>query len=455
MNLNVSKSTINRIANKLGKECRLGLLNNQKSKFYRQRHVATPATVRCITSYISKENPPTISLMAARCDISVNTAVSIIRDIIDAKYELFKLLASSKEGIRLQVLKLLGFFLHRSTIKRKTDSMQPYNLFSLLADRLLLNPNGFIMSTYNILFEILVEKVSKPIVEKCSVEITSDWEIENPFIIKVIATLLRNSPDNIHLYAIKSRFLDHMILLSLASRENRNESTKPITDFISHSEHQIFCANVVHIISQMSEVLCNAYGGLLSLLSSATSASVKLIFIISINFVLLDLFILANSSNFSELEQEKNMSNGRMLRQYLRLTMTLAVCHRIEYHFQRFDRSLISKTSESTSQTKPSMKDPIESIIELTYLLNSPLQKNDLDENIESLLATFINNPESVLQDIDIQRLCTIIYCDVKNSNETITYDDRTDIENETDNADSQSTDKKSIDVNSVGTATS
>ncbi|CAF4550419.1 unnamed protein product, partial [Rotaria sp. Silwood2] len=326
---------------------------------------------------------------------------------------LFKLLASSKEGIRLQVLKLLGFFLHRSTIKRKTDSMQPYNLFSLLADRLLLNPNGFIMSTYNILFEILVEKVSKPIVEKCSVEITSDWEIENPFIIKVIATLLRNSPDNIHLYAIKSRFLDHMILLSLASRENRNESTKPITDFISHSEHQIFCANVVHIISQMSEVLCNAYGGLLSLLSSATSASVKLIFIISINFVLLDLFILANSSNFSELEQEKNMSNGRMLRQYLRLTMTLAVCHRIEYHFQRFDRSLISKTSESTSQTKPSMKDPIESIIELTYLLNSPLQKNDLDENIESLLATFINNPESVLQDIDIQRLCTIIYCDV------------------------------------------
>ncbi|CAF3245542.1 unnamed protein product [Rotaria sp. Silwood2] len=138
----------------MGKECRLGLLNNQKPKFYRRRHVATPATVRRITSYISKENPPTISLIAVRCNISVGTAVSIIRDIIHAKYELFKLLASSKEGIRLQVLKLLGFFLHRSTIKRKTDSMQPYNLFSLLADRLLLNPNGFIMSTYNILFEV-------------------------------------------------------------------------------------------------------------------------------------------------------------------------------------------------------------------------------------------------------------------------------------------------------------
>ncbi|CAF3273033.1 unnamed protein product [Rotaria sp. Silwood2] len=86
MNLNVSKSTISHIANKLGKECRLGLLNNQKPKFYRRRHVATPATVRRITSYISKENLPTISLIAARCNISVGTAVSIIRDIIHAKY---------------------------------------------------------------------------------------------------------------------------------------------------------------------------------------------------------------------------------------------------------------------------------------------------------------------------------------------------------------------------------
>jgi hypothetical protein len=39
--------------------------------------------------------------------------------------------------------------------------------------------------------------------------------------IKVIAILLRNSPDNIHLYEIKSRFLDDMILLSSSSRENR------------------------------------------------------------------------------------------------------------------------------------------------------------------------------------------------------------------------------------------
>ncbi|CAF4550014.1 unnamed protein product [Rotaria sp. Silwood2] len=342
----------------------------------------------------------------------------------------------------------------------------------------------------------------------------------------------------------------------------KSESTKPITDFINHSDYQIFCANVVHIISQMSEILCNACGGLLPLLASATSASHEIeilenteglsplnaIKILKRVMSLADLFILANSSNFSELEQEKNMPTGGILRQCLRLTMTTAVRHCMECRFQRIDRTLISKTSETIQQTKTPMKDPIESIIELTYLLNSP-QENDIDENIESLLATFIKNPESVLQDIDIQRLRAIIYRDVvrqnrnktgknvvivvddtkqsqflalsivyfasvlmvsryrdiietnqaslsrtasfmstttslrnssimdstadtasvnglssivapitnnkKNSNEPTTHDDRIDTENETDNADSQSTDRKSIDLNSAGTATS
>jgi hypothetical protein len=58
--------------------------------------------------------------------------------------------------------------------------MQPHNLFSLLADRLLLHPNSFTMATYNVLFEILVEKVSGLNVEKRSSEITAEWKIENP-----------------------------------------------------------------------------------------------------------------------------------------------------------------------------------------------------------------------------------------------------------------------------------
>ncbi|CAF3824972.1 unnamed protein product, partial [Rotaria sp. Silwood1] len=44
--------------------------------------------------------------------------------------------------------------------------------------------------------------------------------------IKVIATLLRNAADNIHLYDIKLRFLDDLILLASASRENRRQLNK-------------------------------------------------------------------------------------------------------------------------------------------------------------------------------------------------------------------------------------
>ncbi|CAF4176173.1 unnamed protein product, partial [Rotaria sordida] len=53
MNLNVSRSTISRIANQVGKQRQAGLLNSQKPTYYRRRHVATPAVVRRITSYIN------------------------------------------------------------------------------------------------------------------------------------------------------------------------------------------------------------------------------------------------------------------------------------------------------------------------------------------------------------------------------------------------------------------
>jgi hypothetical protein len=57
--------------------------------------------------------------------------------------------------------------------------------------------------------------------ERISFGFSSHNDIRCIAMIKVIATLLRNSTDNIHLYDIKSRFLDDLILLSSASRENR------------------------------------------------------------------------------------------------------------------------------------------------------------------------------------------------------------------------------------------
>jgi len=89
--------------------------------------------------------------------------------------------------------------------------------------------------------------------------------------------------------------------------------------------------------------------------------------------------------------------------------MTTAVRHCVECRFQRFDPTLTSKPSQPL---KTPMKDPIESVLELTYLMNSP-QENDMDENIENLLASFIKNAEAVLQDIDIHRLRAVVYRDV------------------------------------------
>ncbi|CAF4374331.1 unnamed protein product, partial [Rotaria sordida] len=65
MNVNISTSTIRLIANKIRKQHRLGLLNNQSPKFYHRYHVATADIVRRITLCISKENPPTVRLIAA------------------------------------------------------------------------------------------------------------------------------------------------------------------------------------------------------------------------------------------------------------------------------------------------------------------------------------------------------------------------------------------------------
>ena len=60
--------------------------------------------------------------------------------------------------------------------------------------------------------------------------------------IKVISTLLRNSPDNIHIYDIKYRFLDDLILLSSVSHENRRlvNFVSRITD-VSVMDLESFC----------------------------------------------------------------------------------------------------------------------------------------------------------------------------------------------------------------------
>ena len=139
-----------------------------------------------------------------------------------------------------------------------------------------------------------------------------------------------------------------------------------------------------------------------------------------------DLFILANSGSFAELEQEKSMPNGGILRQCLRLSkkffcsvveiillnilaMTAAVRNCMEFRSQRFDTP---KSSNTLLNAKGTIKDPLETILELTYLMNTHDNEEDHDD-ITNLVSSFVKNPESVLQELDIQRLRAIIYRDV------------------------------------------
>ncbi|KAL2780952.1 lipopolysaccharide-responsive and beige-like anchor protein isoform 4 [Daubentonia madagascariensis] len=134
---------------------------------------------------------------------------------------IYKLLASKSEGIRVQALKAMGYFLKHLSPKRKAEVMLGHGLFSLLAERLMLQTNLITMTTYNVLFEILIEQIGTQVVHKQHPDPDSSVKIQNPQILKVIATLLRNSPQCPESMEVRRAFLSDMIKLFNNSRENR------------------------------------------------------------------------------------------------------------------------------------------------------------------------------------------------------------------------------------------
>ncbi|XP_064610079.1 neurobeachin-like isoform X2 [Liolophura sinensis] len=133
----------------------------------------------------------------------------------------FKLLASPNERLRLQALKLLGFFLMRSTHKRKHESMAPHNSFSLIAERLMLNVSAISMATYNGLFQILTERLTIEILKGKHPEPESFFKFENPGILKVVAVLIRQSQPSPEVTEVKKVFLSDLTILCNNNRENR------------------------------------------------------------------------------------------------------------------------------------------------------------------------------------------------------------------------------------------
>ncbi|CAI9156744.1 unnamed protein product [Rangifer tarandus platyrhynchus] len=133
----------------------------------------------------------------------------------------YKLLASTSEGIRVQALKAMGYFLKHLAPKRKAEVMLGHGLFSLLAERLMLQTNLITMTTYNVLFEILIEQIHTQVIHKQHPDPDSSVKIQNPQILKVIATLLRNSVQCPESMEVRRAFLSDMIKLFNNSRENR------------------------------------------------------------------------------------------------------------------------------------------------------------------------------------------------------------------------------------------
>uniref|UniRef100_A0A672ZPI7 Neurobeachin n=1 Tax=Sphaeramia orbicularis TaxID=375764 RepID=A0A672ZPI7_9TELE len=134
---------------------------------------------------------------------------------------IYKLLASKSEGIRVQTLKVMGYFLKHLPPKRKSEVMLSHGLFSLLTERLMLHANQFSMTTYNVLFEILTEQICTQVIHKQHPDPDSSVKILNPQILKVIAALLKNSPPSPETMEVRRVFLSDMIKLFNNSRENR------------------------------------------------------------------------------------------------------------------------------------------------------------------------------------------------------------------------------------------
>ncbi|XP_015806865.2 neurobeachin isoform X1 [Nothobranchius furzeri] len=134
---------------------------------------------------------------------------------------IYKLLASKSENIRVQSLKVLGYFLKHLGHKRKVEIMHTHSLFTLLSERLMLLTNTVSVTLYNTLYEILTEQVCTQVVHKPHPDPDSTVKIQNPMILKVVATLLRNSPPSTELMEVRRLFLSDMIKLFSNSRENR------------------------------------------------------------------------------------------------------------------------------------------------------------------------------------------------------------------------------------------
>jgi hypothetical protein len=196
----------------------------------------------------------------------------------------------------------------------------------------------------------------------------------------------------------------------------RSHSTKSVLDFVNSAENAIFVVNTVHLISQLADNLIIACGGLLPLLASATSPNNELDVLeptqgmpieVAITFLqrlvmMADVLVFASSLNFADLEAEKNMSSGGILRQCLRLVCTCAVRNCLECKEKTGGGGgrVVVPTPLSDAE---SLDKDIEQSTEVSLKMQQQQQPTSVVRDLEKLL-----------QDMDVNRLRAVIYRDVE-----------------------------------------
>uniref|UniRef100_A0A672UI89 Neurobeachin n=1 Tax=Strigops habroptila TaxID=2489341 RepID=A0A672UI89_STRHB len=193
----------------------------------------------------------------------------------------------------------------------------------------------------------------------------------------------------------------------------RSHSTKSVMDFVNSNENIIFVHNTIHLISQMVDNIIIACGGILPLLSAATSPTTELenievtqgmsaetaVTFLSRLMAMVDVLVFASSLNFSEIEAEKNMSSGGLMRQCLRLVCCVAVRNCLECRQRQRER--VNKMSLVSSKTQDALQG--------VTAAATPL------ENVPGNLSP-IKDPDRLLQDVDINRLRAVVFRDVDDS---------------------------------------
>ncbi|CDW59324.1 Putative neurobeachin homolog [Trichuris trichiura] len=285
------------------------------------------------------------------------------------------LIGADGEMVRLLALKLLGFFLCRCTAKRKQDAMTPHNLYTLLVDSSSKENRRSIlqMSVWQDWLISLTSLRPKSPAEQSILKLVyqlfstllhhairlefGGWRvwIDTMAIIHSKVNFLSRFGANppaglaVPLYRIPEfRWSSaHLTLLSdlLLSIESdiaawKNDGSRTLIDFINQSENAVFVVNSVHVISQSLDNFIVACGGLLPLLAALTSPNTDLDIVdttsqglpvkVAISFLirlanLADVIVFGTACNFADLEHEKNMPNGGIMRQILRLAVRVSL----------------------------------------------------------------------------------------------------------------------------------